>query len=75
VNEHYGRGSGQAMTVEEATRQLRAMQAKHGQPHGILGRLVGAVRHARKGRDAEGAGGELRVRLYREKDQGHGVGW
>jgi hypothetical protein len=75
VNEHYGRGSGQAMTGEEATRHLRAMQANYGHPHGILGQLVGALRHARKGRDAEGAGGELRVRLYRDKDQGHGVGW
>jgi hypothetical protein len=75
VNEHYGRGSGKPMTVEEATTHLRAMQATYGQPQGILGRLLGSLRHPTKGHDAEGAGGELRVRLYRDKERAHGMGW
>ena len=68
ANDHYGRGSGTPMTVEEAQRRLREMQAKYGQ----TSRLGQALRRPCT-RQRVGAGGELKIKLYRDKEQADGV--
>jgi hypothetical protein len=59
------------MTEEEAKRHLRAMQAKYRQMDDAS-RLAQALRRPR-GRQQHGAGGELKIKLYRDKEQTHGV--
>jgi hypothetical protein len=68
ANDHYGQGAGTPMTVEAAQRHLREMQAKYGQ----TSRLGQALRRPST-RQRVGAGGELKIKLYRDKEQADGV--
>jgi hypothetical protein len=75
ANDHYGRGSGQAMTVEQTTRRLRQLQGKWGQSTQGHRRLALLLARTKRVIDKDAVGGALRVQLYRDKEQSQGVGW
>jgi hypothetical protein len=75
-NDHYGRGTGQAMNVKTGQQQQGIEGTKRGRPGpGHSQGFLALLTHAKSLIEQDATGGSLHIQLSRDKEQRHGIGW